>query len=48
MAVYNSQRTEGISDFSPDLLLDLLADLDELAFQATHFREPGLRDHRIY
>jgi hypothetical protein len=48
MAAYDSQCTAGISDFSPDLLLDLIVDLDELAFQATHLTEPGLRDHRIY
>ncbi|HIF40015.1 MAG TPA: hypothetical protein EYQ74_02805 [Planctomycetes bacterium] len=48
MVAYKAQCTDGISDFSPDLLLDLLVDLDELAFQATNLRQSGLRDHRIY
>jgi hypothetical protein len=48
MAAYNARCTQGISDFGPELLLNVLVDLDELAYRAENLRQPGLRDHRIY
>ena len=48
MAAYNARCTKGISDFGPELLLNVLVDLDELAYRAENLRQPGLRDHRIY
>lgn len=48
MAAYNTQCMVGTPDFAPEMLLDLIFGLEELAFQAENLKEPGLRDRRTY
>ena len=48
MAAYNAQCKDGTNDFGPEVLLNLIVDLEELAFQAENLKEPGLRDYRTY
>ena len=48
MAAYNTQCMQETYDFAPEMLLDLIVGLEELAFQAENLKERGLRDCRTY
>jgi hypothetical protein len=48
LSVFHAQHLDGIGEFGPQLVLNLLGELDELAFCAEYLQEPGLRDGRIY